>query len=75
MTRQQEVEQQCKRAAGYVPGKGWPQRSIGRADGLKYNIDYPQPVKIKMHHGEIVETGWENCMRAILQGVATLVEQ
>lgn len=70
MTRQQEVEQQCMRAAGYVPGKGWPQR-VG---GTGRSFDDPKPVQIKMHHGDIVTTGWENCARAILMGVATLVK-
>lgn len=69
MTRQQEVEQQCMRAAGYKNNR-WPQRE--RRDGVLF--DFPNPVQIKMHHGEIVTTGWENAVRAVLQGVATLVD-
>ena len=69
MTRQQEVQQECMRAAGW-DGKSWPQRT--RPDGVKF--DYPNAVNIRMHHGEIVTTGWENGARAILQGVATLVK-
>jgi len=68
MTKQQEVEKQCMTAAGFKDGK-WPQRegSFGR------QFDNPGPVQIKMHHGELVTTGWENAARAILQGFATLV--
>jgi hypothetical protein len=68
MTKQQEVEMQCRRAAGWDKGR-WPQRE--RHDGVKF--DYPNPVRIRMHHGEIVTTGWENAARSILMGVATLV--
>ena len=71
MTKQQEVEQRVMRAAGWTPGKGWPQGqgSFGR------KFDCPGPVQIKMHHGAIVEPGWENALRSILMGVATLVEK
>lgn len=49
LTKQQEVELKVKRAAGFVLGKGWPQRkgSMGRV------FDDPQPVQIKMHYGDI----------------------
>lgn len=67
--KQREVEQQCMKAAGW-DGKRWPQRT--RSDGMKF--DYPNAVQIKMHHGEVVTTGWENAARAILQGFATLID-
>jgi len=67
VTRDQEIEIAVKRAAGWTD-KGWPQwRSPG---GVLY--DRPKPVRMRMHHGEIVETGWENVLRAVLMGVAEL---
>ncbi len=66
MTKQKEVEQKCMRAAGFVPGKGWPLNELQRP--------VPKAVQIKMHYGDIVTTGWENAARSILMGVATLVE-
>jgi len=67
MTRDQEIELAVKKAAGW-DGKNWPQwRSPG---GVLY--DRPHPVKMRMHHGAIVETGWENVLQAILRGVAEL---
>ena len=65
---QHEVEQACMKAAGW-DGQRWPQ--YVSPNGVAY--DRPKPLTMKMNHGELVQTGWENCLRAILQGVATLV--
>ena len=69
MTRDQEIEAAIKKAAGW-DGKNWPQwRS---PSGLSY--DRPKAVRMRMQNsGDVIETGWENVLRAVLMDVATLV--
>ena len=64
MTHQQ-VEIECKKAAGWVMGKGWPTDSR--------NQDVIKGVRIKMNHGEILTIGWQNAMQSICRGVAELL--
>ena len=62
---QQQVEVECKKAAGWVVGKGWPVNS-NQTDVIK-------GVRIKMNHGEILTTGWQHAMQSICRGVAELL--
>ena len=69
MTQDYEIEAAIQRAAGW-DGKNWPQWKS--PSGLSY--DRPKAVRMRMKNsGDVIETGWENVLRAVLMGVAELL--